>query len=344
MKKDVYKEVTDKIVAAIEAGTAPWVKPWKTMGGYPVSMSSGKTYRGINVLLLGLCDYPDPRWGTFKACREAAVAAAKKEGRDIITEESRRGTQYFEMVGGKKVWFRGGVMKGEKATQIVLRKPVPKKQEKGSDDDPGNYWLFTTYSVFNALQCEGIPALPKEETREFTPIEQAERIVDGYVWAEGRAVEGATEVARINDTTGPLVQHGGDRAYYNMVKDVVGMPNPEQFISDESYYTTLFHELVHSTGAEKRLGRIEPALFGTDPYAKEELVAELGASFLSGLTGFETAGGDESAAYLGGWLKKLQDDTKLIVSAAGQAQRAVDLIVGKKFDEEVKPDAELVTA
>lgn len=341
-RNSVYESVTDRIVAAIEAGgTAPWVKPWKTRGGYPISLSTGKPYRGVNVLLLGLTGFDDPRFGTFKACREAAVAAAKKEGRDIITEESKRGTQYWEMIGGEKVWFRGGVMKGETSTEIVLRKQAPKKKEPGSDDDPGNYWLMRFYNVFNVRQCEGIPDLPKEVERVFTPIEQAERIANGYVWKEG---------PEINETAGPPVQYGFDKAAYSPPRDLVMMPNPEQFFEvanidpDEAFYATLFHELVHSTGHEKRLGRIEPALFGSDPYAKEELVAEIGASFLSGMADFNDAG-DQSAAYVGGWLSKIKEsDPKFVVQAAGQAQRACDLILGVTFDDSGIPEKEMVTA
>lgn len=341
-RESVYQTVTDRIVDAIESGgTAPWQKPWKSQGGYPISLSTGKVYRGINVLLLSLSSYDDPRWGTFKACREAAVAAAKKEGRDIITEESKRGTQYFEMIGGEKKWFRGGVMKGEKSVEIVLRKQTPKKKEPGSTDDPGNYWLMRFYNVFNVRQCEGIPDLPKEVERVFTPIEQAERIVNGYVWKEDVA---------LNETTGPRVEYGFDRAAYNFDRDVVMMPNPEQFFvvndidPDEAFYTTLFHEFVHSTGHEKRLGRTEKALFGSDPYAKEELVAEIGASFLSGIAEFNDVGGDQSAAYLKGWLKPLKSDPKFVVQAAGQAQKACDLILGTTFDDSGIPEEEMVTA
>jgi len=287
MKNDVYQAITDKIVAAIEAGgTAPWKRPWKLSGGTPISLRSGKPYRGINVLLLGIANYDDPRWGTYKAIGEAG----------------------------------GQVRKGEKSSQVVLWKPVPKKD--AGDGEPGSYWLLRFYSVFNARQADGLPELPVEEEREFTPIQLAERIVDGYVWE------------RANGNTGPPVMHGYDRAAYSPSEDRVIMPEPEQFVSDEAYYTTLFHELIHSTGSEKRLKRIETTLFGSDPYAKEELVAEIGASFLSGVAEFEDAGGDQSAAYLSGWIGKLKEQPKLIVQAAAQAQKAADLILGTTFEED----------
>jgi len=298
VKTDIYKSITDKIVAAIEAGsTAPWKRPWKLSGGHPVSIRSGKPYRGINVLLLGIANYDDPRWGTYKAISEAG----------------------------------GQVRKGEKSSQIVLWKPVPKKD--AGDGEPGSYWLLRFYSVFCATQADGLPELPVEEEREFTPIEKAEQIVAGYVWAEGRATEEGMEVARINNTTGPPVYYGYDRAAYSPSLDKVMMPEPRQFDDDEAYYCTLFHELIHSTGHEKRLKRIETTLFGSDPYAKEELVAEIGASFLSGVAEFEDAGGDQSAAYLSGWIGKLKEQPKLIVQAAAQAQKAADLILGTTFEE-----------
>lgn len=311
-RESVYQSVNDRIVAVLEAGgLAPWTRPWKLSGGYPTSLRSGKRYRGINVLLLMMEGYDDPRWGTYKAIGEAG----------------------------------GQVRKGEHATRIVLWKPVKKKDADGEET---GYMLLRDYAVFNAKQADGLPELPVEEEREFTPIEAADAIVRGYVWAEGStsAISGHTDVSRINQAVGPMVKHGYDRAAYSLLDDTVLMPKPEQFVSDEAYYTTLFHELTHSTGSQKRLKRIESALFGSDPYAKEELVAEIGASFLGGIAGFDTAGGDESAAYLGGWLERIKGDPKLIVQAAAQAQKAADLILGDSFEdtESARADSELVAA
>ena len=319
MKRDVYQEVTDRIVAALEAGTVPWHKPWRTAGGVPISIRSGKPYRGINVLILGLEGYDDCRWGTFKAMREAAIAEARHQGREIVMAPSKRGDreEAYEVVDGERTWFRGGVQKGEKATSIILWKPV----QKGEGDEEQRYMLLRSYSVFNGKQADGLPELPVEEERVFTPIEEAEHLVEGYI----------SDIS--NDNPGPPVRYGFDAASYSLIADVVSLPDPKQFEGDEAYYCTLFHELIHSTGHKKRLARIEPALFGSDPYAKEELVAEIGASFLSGVAGFEEAGGQQSAAYIANWMQRIKDSPKLVVQAAAQAQKAADLILGTTFDD-----------
>lgn len=280
-KQDVYASVTDRIVEALEAGTVPWHKPWATRGG-PVSLSTGKAYRGINVFLLALEGYADPRWGTYKA-----IAAA----------------------GGQ-------VRKGEKGTHIILWKPARFTPEPGSDGetaDERGYLLLRQYVVFNAEQADGLPELEPLNDHEHTPNERAEALAAGW-------------------TTGPHVAHGYDGASYSPTTDVVRMPEPDAFDTPDDYYATLFHELTHATGHESRLNRLEPAIFGSDPYAREELVAELGASMLAGLVGLTTAAGANSAAYVAGWLRRLKDDRKLVVNAAAQAQKAADLITGTTFD------------
>ena len=276
---DVYESVTDRIVASLEKGVVPWRKPW--VGGGPINVRSGRPYRGVNIFLLGMTEYGDPRWGTYKAIQEAG----------------------------------GQVRKGEKSTSIILWKPVSKRptedQEKGDQ-----YMLLKMYSVFNAEQADDLPEYQTEFEHE--PIERAQQIVDGFVGA-------------------PAILFGGDRACYSPPLDQVRCPELGQFRTVEGYYGTLYHELVHSTGHEKRLARLEPALFGTDPYAREELVAEMGAAMLCGMAGIDNQ--DESASYVGGWLERLQDDRKLVVQAAAQAQKAADLILGTTFEEqEAKPE------
>ena len=284
-KRDIYTEVTDRIVAALENGTVPWRRPWSATGG-PHSLD-GRNYRGINIFLLELMGYGDPRWGTFKA--------VKRHG--------------------------GNVRKGEKGTRVILWKPIPKKDEKGEAD--GSYLLLRDYVVFNAEQCDDIEPLPVVES-DITPNEAADAIVAEYTFG------------------GPIVQYGKSGAYYVPATDKIGMPNRETFVSTDAHYSTLFHELVHSTGHESRLKRIEVALFGTDNYSREELVAEMGAAMLCGLTGIDNQ--DQSAAYIEGWLKPLQNDRKFVVQAAAKAQKAVDLMIGTTFDKDTDDETAATTA
>jgi antirestriction protein ArdC len=167
-------------------------------------------------------------------------------------------------------------------------------------------------NVFNVDQCEKISPslLPKPVTSEFEPIDRCEKLVAGM-------------------PKRPKLVHGGGRAMYSPAEDLVTMPNAVSFDSPEFYYSTLFHELAHSTGHASRLGRpgiTGPIRFGSDPYSREELVAEMGAAFLCGHCGIENRTIQESAAYIQGWLERLRDDRKLIVHAATQAQKAGDFI------------------
>lgn len=314
-RTDVYASVTERIVKQLEEERiVPWRKPWRSHG-VPHNILTGRQYHGINLLLLTLDNYGDPRWGTFKAMREAAAKQATREGREIVTEKTqgKRGyekTEYYEIVDGERVWFKGGVRNKEKGTHIMLVKRVSKtRKNEGGEDEDGSYTLLASYVVFNGEQADGIAPFV-EEPREFTPIESAQRIMDGYL-----------------NRPGPAVLYGKAQALYNLRTDMLEMPNPEDFFEDEPFYGTIFHELVHSTGHESRLKRIEPALFGSDPYSKEELVAEIGASFLCGFAGLSIAGDEQSAAYIDHWLSALRGSRTLIPMAAAAAQKATDLIM-----------------
>src|SRR5574338_1266790 len=291
VRSDVYQHVTDTIVAALERGTVPWHKPWT--GGGPQNVRTKRLYRGINVFLLelvaGMNGYADPRWGTFKALREEAAAQAKREGRKIIEKKRGQKTEFFEVIDGEEVWFSGGVRKGEHGTWIMFWKRIPKRHDPDADDDaePGTYMIARAYKVFNAEQALGIGPMP--EGNAWEPIERAEEIVRTYA------------------PNGPLIQFGGSSAYYEQTGDVVACPKLEQFESPESYYRALYHELVHSTGHPDRLDRLERCGFGSGPYAKEELVAELGSSMLAGMAGLTWPEDDAPAAYISNWLQALQD-------------------------------------
>ena len=133
----------------------------------------------------------------------------------------------------------------------------------------------------------------------------------------------------------PEITHQSQPACYSPLLDVVNMPRPESFDTPENYYSTLFHELTHSTGHESRLNRkgiTDPVRFGSHSYSKEELIAEMGSAFLSGHCGIEDRILDNSAAYINGWLGRLRNDPKLVVMAAAKAQKSSDYIQGVKYE------------
>jgi antirestriction protein ArdC len=183
------------------------------------------------------------------------------------------------------------------------------------------------YRVFNLAQCEGIkdPDIPPASYPGLQPIDAAEKFIGEY-------------------PDSPKIVQKGDKAYYVPSEDTIYVPKLNRYKIREEYYSTLYHELVHSTGHEKRLGRktlTELCPFGSTNYSREELVAEMGAAILCGEAGIENGTIDNSASYIAGWLKRLQDDRGLVVLAAAQAQKAVDLILGRKFEVD-QPDDVIV--
>jgi antirestriction protein ArdC len=218
----------------------------------------------------------------------------------------------------------GHVKKGERACPVVFWKRLQvadKTEPTGNKNIP----FLRYYSVFNVSQCEDIPPdkIPVQNgiQREHCPITEAENIVAAM-------------------PKKPEIRHGGGRACYSPALDCVNMPQPEQFQTGQDYYSVLFHELTHSTGHESRLNRKgisgsdgEWSAFGSTPYAREELVAEMGAAFLSGHAGIVERTLDNSAAYIRAWLERLKEDRRLIVQAAAAAQKAADFILGTQFPQ-----------
>ncbi|WP_136513730.1 ArdC family protein [Geomonas edaphica] len=220
------------------------------------------------------------------------------------------------------------VRKGEKSTPVVFWKWVDRKNANDTDEQDamnGKVPLLRYYNVFNLDQIEGVTAPPSLETttNPFSPIQRAQEIIAGMPLP-------------------PDIRHGGNKACYSGTLDYVKLPTPESFESPEEYYSTAFHELIHSTGHASRVGRkgiLEPSYFGSHEYSKEELVAEMGAAFLCGCAGVEQKTLENSAAYIAGWLKALKNDRTLLVHAAAQAQHASDYILNRKDGDQAKDSA-----
>jgi antirestriction protein ArdC len=211
---------------------------------------------------------------------------------------------------------RGGtVKKGEKSSMVVFWKQYETNDKQTGE--PVKIPVLRYYNVFNAEQIADIeiPDAVKFEPIDFKPIDEAEKLAVGYVG-------------------GPAVYHdGGQQAFYRPSSDSVHLPEETRFASSEEYYSTLFHELSHSTGHSDRLDRkldTDPKPFGSNDYGKEELVAEMSAAFLCSHAGIHPAVIGNQAAYLAGWLKTIKADKKLLISAAGQAQRSADWIRGER--------------
>ncbi|MFC1040770.1 ArdC family protein [Pasteurella multocida] len=298
-KFDLHQHVTDRIIAALESGTAPWLKPWTNAGSHlalPRNAVSNRYYNGVNVLLLWLAaaekGYRQSKWITMKAANELG----------------------------------GHVRKGEKATLVVNYNPVEKeKLDKDGNvvvDDEGNpemvhFAFIKTHYLFNIEQCENLPAQyyelddkaesePEVQYREFAEIRQ---IIEG--------IDLKVEIKPSN------------RAYYRPSTDVVVMPEMKQFNSEADFYSVLLHEMTHATGHKNRLNRegitSGKAKFGNDIYAFEELVAEMGGAFLCAHLGFDTV--PQNASYIASWIKVLKEDKRAIFRAAGKAREASDYML-----------------
>lgn len=274
MNRDLYQEVTNSILASLEKGVAPWNKPWRTIsrhGGLPYNVTTGKPYRGINILLLAMTPYGSNAWLTFNQAK--AVGAHVK--------------------------------KGSKATTIVFYKTAVTKP-KGEEEEKGKTFpMLRAYSVFNIEQVENLPARLLPEKLEVEPIE------------ENRGKDLLDKATVI---------HGGDRACYSPATDTILLPEIGQFESREAYLATAMHELTHWTGAPSRLSREYGKRFGDTAYAREELVAEMGAAFLCASLGIE--GKLQHPEYIASWIKVLKDDKRAILTASSHAQKAADFILG----------------
>ncbi len=218
-----------------------------------------------------------------------------------------------EYITFKQVKDEGGkVRQGEKSHMVVFWKWLEKKDEK--TDEVNRFPILKYYNVFHIDQCEGIkPKYLKENPTPANPDETAEKIVNTYVEREHIKLE----------------HREGDSAFYNPRADMIVLPLLKQFTATVEYYGTAFHEMVHSTGHEKRLKRLDAtANFGKEEYSKEELVAEIGSAALLNRAGLETPESfRNNTAYVQNWLKALKNDKRVIVSAAGKADKAVTYIL-----------------
>lgn len=290
-RANLYDEVTNRIVAELEAGRVPWVQPWGRPNGQGFSAAPGlprnaltsRNYSGVNVLILWgaviECGYPSQSWLTFRQALEAG----------------------------------GNVRKGERGTTVVyadrFTPEADKERARLTGDEARAVPFLKRFTVFNVAQCEGLrPGLaagpaPLPE-RQIVPVAEA-----------------------VIAASGVDFRIGGNRAFYVPAHDYVQVPPQPAFFEQINYYRTALHELTHSTGHASRLDRKILNPFGSKDYAREELVAEMGSAFLCAALGIEPT--VRHADYLASWLEVLREDNRAIFCAASAASKAADWIMAR---------------
>lgn len=282
------------------------------------------TSRFLAALDEGVVPWRQP-WNAASAPKNLVSKKAYR-GVNLLLLSAVRSTQpwYLTLNQAKKLKVRVRYEEMGKSIPIIFWK-VGTRANKVTGKDEKSF-VLRYYKVWNVSQCEDgwqskVPALP-ESGKVFSPIHECENLVKLY-------------------KTIPKVEHGGSRAYYSPDFDHIGMPTRESFHSPEEYYSTFFHELVHSTGHKDRLDRegiTNPIRFGSHDYSFEELVAECGAAFLCGRAGIVNRTLENSAAYIQSWARKLKSEPRWIVEAASKADKAVAYIA--PYAEEVSEEEE----
>ncbi|HRJ22271.1 MAG TPA: zincin-like metallopeptidase domain-containing protein [Bryobacteraceae bacterium] len=286
-RKNLYSEITDKIVAELEAGCVPWVQPWGSQNaaasvGLPRNASTGRRYSGINVLIL---------WG--------AVIRGGFSGQNWLTFR-------------QALALGGNVRKGARGATVVYADrftPEDEKRRAERDGDaPGVIPFLKRFTVFNADQCEGLPA---ELTAPPPPVP------DGLILPQAEALIRASAAD---------LRLGGDKAFYSTGLDYIQVPRPEAYFEPVNWHRTALHELGHWTGHASRLARNLSGSFGSKNYAFEELVAEMTSAFTCAALGIVPT--VRHADYIGSWLTVLREDNRAIVRAASAASKATDYLLG----------------
>ena len=292
-RASLYQEITDKIIRELEQGRVPWVQPWLGSGagvaaplGLPKNAATGRPYSGINILILWL------------AC----------------TERGFTGQNWLTFRQALKIGAH--VRKGERGVTVVFAdRFIPyRERERAAEvgDEPDAIPFLKRFTVFNADQCEDVPA-------DIAP--PAEPLADNLILPRAEALIRAT---------GADIRIGGNRAFYVPSADYIQVPPPSAFFEPINFHRTVCHELGHWSGAPHRLNRDLSGDFGSSSYAHEELVEMTGAYVCAALSIVPTV---RHADYLAAWLEVLREDNRAIIRAASAASKAADYLLAFGVDD-----------
>jgi antirestriction protein ArdC len=279
-KFNIYQMVTDRIIASLEKGLIPWEKPWKA---------------------------PKYKGGAFPRNFQTG---RPYRGVNVMLLWAAEYSSPFWLTFKQAQELGGSVRKGERSTPIVFYKQLSPKEDSSVDEKEADSsrprFVLTYHNVFNTEQCDGLN-VPTIETPERNEVE-ADAVCEAIVrdWASRPAIR--TEIKTES------------RAYYRPSTDSVHLPARFRFVDTAHYYSTLFHELVHSTGHHSRLNRDFGKPFGDELYCKEELIAETGAAFLCAIAQIATERKEQNThSYIQNWIAALRNDNKLVIQAAAAA-------------------------
>jgi antirestriction protein ArdC len=272
------------------------------------------TDRVISALESGNIPWEKP-WG---GCRSGAYNFITRKSYSLMNQMLLKHRGAY---GTFKQWTEKGgkIRKGEKSEIVVFWKfQIVEEENEDGEKEEKKIPILKYYNVFHISQVEGV-TVKEEELPEVKPIESAEKIKREYVEREHIRI----------------LEYTTNEAFYSPAGDFIQVPERGQYRDANEFYSTLYHEMVHSTGHKSRLNRLErDAHFGNEIYSKEELVAELGAAFLMNLLGIEKKKTfRNSTAYIQNWIQVLKNDPRFVVSAAGKAEKAVHYIMGEDLQE-----------
>ena len=297
-KRDLYQEVTNQVIDLLESQMLTWYKPWVIIaddGKRAHNAFTMRTYSGLNQILLAFrqlkSGYPYNGWMTF---HQIQMAKGQVLPGEKSTQVYFNQVVYYDKEGIRYESEQVRAMPEEEQEQLKLRK----------------HFVLRYYNVFNVAQTSGLP----DSYYEVEPLptvlgtqkdKRAERL--------------------INLTDAKIIHKPSNEAYYNCLEDVICLPQREQFKGKVAYYETALHELAHWTGHSSRLNRKLQNAFGSEDYVKEELIAELCSAFLCAELGFSKVI-TNNAAYVKGWIGALKKDSRYILKAVRNAEKAADYI------------------
>jgi antirestriction protein ArdC len=307
VNKPFHEIIAEKLIKQLEAGTAPWQRPWnpgEASTFLPYNPVTDNRYKGINALVLLSHNRDDQRWMTYKQATDA--------GAQVRKGEKGTGIQYWKFVDEHN-------QKDDTGKPLVDKQGKPVK-ETVKLERPRVFFA----TVFNAEQIEGLPPIQRQ-AQTWNPLERVEALL----------------------TAGgvPIYYNGKGRAFYRPLTDSIHLPDRQQFPSAENFYATALHELSHSTGHPDRLNRDLSHPFGSEGYAKEELRAEIASMILGDELGIGHDS-NQHAAYVGSWIKGLKEDPLEIFRAAADAEKIQAYVLGleqQHIQEQVQEKVQLQT-